>query len=292
MTFLSVLIALLIERVDGVTEGLRQHDLLQRLFAWMDERLGQYQVFNGWPGLVAMLLPLILVADWIYDVFDGWLFGVVGIVLGVVVLIFSLGPRDVDRALADYLEVAPDDPARGRIYRDMTGEAMPAHARARLDGLVRGAFIEADHRLFGVLFWFVAAGPMGALLYRLSKELYQVDRQHLTRLRDVAEVWFGVLNWLPARLLTFTLALVAGFDQIWPVCKSRFTQYFERIQEDNRSLLGDAGVAAVELDRRAHDAVDTQLLEAGVIEQAGVVLRRALIVWIVLLALLTLLRWV
>ncbi|MGF1547130.1 MAG: regulatory signaling modulator protein AmpE [Thiotrichales bacterium] len=292
MTFLSVLIALLLERFGNIAEGLRRHDGLQRLFAWLDVRLGQYQLFNGWLGLIAMLLPLILVADWVYDVFDDWLFGLVGIALSVAILLFSLGPKDVDRALADYLAVPDDDPARGRIYQEITGDPPPAREATRVEGLIRGAFIESNHRLFGVLFWFVAAGPMGALLYRLSKELYQVDQAYLVRLRAYAEVWFGILNWLPARLLTFTLALVAGFDQIWPVCKSRFTQYIERVQEDNRGLLGDAGIAAVELERRAREAGDRGGHEVAALEQAAIVLRRALIVWIVLLALLTLLRWV
>ncbi len=291
MTFLSVVLALLIERFAAALTTFRQHDLIQRWYTWLDVRLGQYRVFDGWLGVAAMLLPAVLVADWVYEVFDGWLFGAVGIALAVAILVFSLGPKDIDRALEGYLRAAPGSTERDAIHAEITGEAPTPAVGERLRQLVRGAFVEANHRLFGVLFWFVAAGPIGALTYRLSKELFQNEREHLGRLRGYAEIWFGLLNWLPVRLLTFTLALTGGFDEVWAVCRARFTQYPEWVHRENGELLGDAGAAATGLDAELQQGVGENT-ERRVLTRTMNVLRRTLVAWVVLLAVLTLLRWV
>ncbi len=92
----------------------------------------------------------------------------------------------------------------------------------KMDALaVRNATIESilengADAVFAPLFWFVAAGPAGALFYRLSNTLdamwgYKTPRflyfgRTAARLDDI-------LNWLPARLTAFSYCLLGNTQQ-------------------------------------------------------------------------------
>ena len=68
---------------------------------------------------------------------------------------------------------------------------------------------------FAVLLWFFLLGPVGALLYRLGQTLGRDDSLQLDPdSRNTATSCANALDWLPAQLLTFTLAVVGHWDAV------------------------------------------------------------------------------
>ena len=89
------------------------------------------------------------------------LLGLVGLLFSVLVLVYAWGPRDLDvdvEAIIDAHEPAARREAIARLWPD--GETVAADGPA----LVEAVFRNALRRWFGVLFWFLLLGPIGALL--------------------------------------------------------------------------------------------------------------------------------
>ncbi len=115
--------------------------------------------------LVWLVLPLALFA-WLGFGGDG----VIGWVVSVVVLLLVITPRNtsqinrdlLDGALKDDVETV--DSAKRVLFVDTPVEPTEATTRQTGERIIVLAFSE----WFLVLFWFVIAGPAGALLYRLT----------------------------------------------------------------------------------------------------------------------------
>lgn len=290
MTFISVLAALLIERFSDSLRVFRQQDHLRNYLEWMGRRLRPRAVFDSWLGVAVMLLPLVIVIHWVYGFFDGWLFGLVGVAMAVAILLFSLGPKDIDIELTEYIE-ADNETARRAIYLDITREgSMPHDPGRRKQVLCQAAFIEANRRLFAVLFWFAAAGPMAALLYRLSKELAHAEHFHDSGLQQVAMQWLGLLNWIPARLLVMTMALTGSFESLWAILRRHFLCNPAFCYETNAKMLAEAGAIAVPVPSAGEGQPDGGELQTC--QRVNTILQRNLVVWVILLALITLAGWV
>ena len=70
-----------------------------------------------------------------------------------------------------------------------------------------------------VLFWFVCAGPAGAVLYCMMREAFD-DRNGLVTLKETASIkrWLHVLDWIPARVCSAGYLLIGDFTRssgIW-----------------------------------------------------------------------------
>lgn len=128
-----------------------------------------------------------------------------------------------------------------------------------------------NEQLFAVIFWYIILGPVGALLYRLTSLC-----QYQENIQKQAHGLMNVLNWVPARLTSLTYLVVGHFQKALPF----FSNYFWSIPGDNKTLLSMCGVEALDGDS---DKVE--------IVQAEVMVEHALIVWLVVLAVLTIMMW-
>ncbi len=83
-------------------------------------------------------------------------------------------------------------------------------------GLVEAVFRNALRRWFGVLFWFLVLGPVGAITYRLSvlAAVGPIAGEVPSTTREGARIWLAVLEWPVAQLMTLSLALVGNFDGV------------------------------------------------------------------------------
>src|SRR3970282_994329 len=97
---------------------------------------------------------------------DRPLLGLAGLVFALAVLFYTWGPRDLDVDVEAILD-ARDPLAR----RAAAARLWPRTGTASLEGgaLAEAVFRSALQRWFGVLFWFLLLGPVGALLYRLTQ---------------------------------------------------------------------------------------------------------------------------
>jgi AmpE protein len=162
--------------------------------------------------VLALLLPLALCAV------VAWLLGRLPLgelwhmLFALAVLLYALGPREFEADLEAIVQ-APDGLQREATAQALTedGETVPWQAAALGEAVAYAAL----RRRFGVLFWFFLLGPVGALLYRLGQTLgrdrsLQLDDATAVSARHVA----NALDWLPAQLLTLTLAVVGHWEAV------------------------------------------------------------------------------
>lgn len=315
MSFISVLFALLLEQARPLSRGNPVHAGIRVWVRWCTRNLDAGKTLHGWLAWgFAVLGPslLSLLVYWLLAVFAGW---PLAVLWSALVLYASLGFRQfsshftkIRDALAD-----EDEPLARSLLSDWQQIEAQAWSRSDMIGKVIEFSVLASHRhVFGVLAWFsvLAAfglGPMGAVLYRLSEFVARYWRHqseaHLqsvsAALQDNAQAAWALLDWLPARVTALGFAVVGNFEE----AIDGWRRYAEQqdVQNDGLLLAATAGALNIHL---AASGVGDQVQLAGMPERrsqrpapelahlaivVGLVWR-AVVMWIVLLALLTLAR--
>ncbi len=241
--------------------------------------------------LLVLLLPLAICALLI------WLLGrtplgeLLQVALSLAVLIYCLGPRAFEADLETIVR-APDDVARAAAAQALAddGERVPWTAPA----LGRAVVYAALRRRFGVLLWFFLLGPLGALLYRLAQMLARDETLQLDAdARTTAIYTANALDWLPAQLLTFTLAVVGHWEAVIGAWKRWHSQAAPTSWYiSGPGFLGAAAQADVLMDIEAGDGYAEEhsdpLSELIRLRSA---LLRALLAWLSVVALLVIGGW-
>ena len=271
--------------------------LLPQLAQWRGDG-----VFRGWvrqlddtDGRSRVLLTLIvptvlclLLADLLGRLPLG---GFLQLAFAVLVLLYGLGPHAFEADLEAILH-APDPVARQKAAQRLAepgGEvAWSAHA------LGEAVAMAALRRRFGVLLWFFLLGPAGALLYRLAQTLGRDDTLALDAASRIhARRVANALDWLPAQLLVFTLALVGHWDAVmaawhrWRRHAAPTSWY-----TDGPDFLAAAACADITVEIEAGDGYAEEhtdpLLELARMRSAFL---RALLAWLSVIALIVLGGW-
>ncbi|MDQ7994291.1 MAG: cobalamin biosynthesis protein [Luteibacter sp.] len=268
-----------------------------RLARWRDDRW-----FRGWvsrlsdlsgPGRVAvvLLVPVIAAA-----IIAGVLralpfFDLAWLAFAIVVLTYALGPREIETDIDAILRASDTlrrDEALIALRHDE--ETLPWFAPA----LVEAAFYGALRRRFGVLLWFLLLGPAGALGYRLAQLLgrdasLSVDTDTRTAARRLADA----LDWIPAHLMVFAMALVSDFDAVMGAWKQWHRTSGSPRSRLDPDFLGAVARAGVDADVEAGDGYAQDVSDPVVeLEDARRVIRRVLVVWLAVVALIVLAAWV
>ncbi|CEK10930.1 CobD/CbiB family protein [Legionella hackeliae] len=198
--------------------------------------------------LLAVVLPPIILAWVIFYIFGHIIFGLIGLLLNLIIFYYCLGPQN------------PFYPVRAE-GEDQDNE-----------GVVGNYFAKVNGQLFAVIFWYILAGPLGVLLYRLiSLCQEQLPTMHLSRIIT------NLLEWIPARLTVLLYLLVGNFQRGIHF----FAQAFFSAPEKNDTLLSTGGLLAA----RTNDN------EPVPMPYAESLVEHALIVYLVFLALFTLVSW-
>lgn len=293
MTFLSVLLALFIER------AVPQHRP-QRRHGWFDgycRRLAASPFARrlmGRPwGVVLALLPPLIVVAWL-QAFFGELGGLFAFAFGSAVLLYSLGPRDLAEDAEAFTEArdAGRDEQAGAIAQGLCLGEVPATEPRRSFAVARAVVVLAGSRLIGPIFWFVVFGAVGAAAYRaihlLAARQAREDataemRRHSATLRQLAD-------WAPARLAAAGYAIAGNFDAVAHAWRSFDHDPAAGGPGEAEQLLAQTGLAALDTF-----PIDADELEDGgdfaaggmpppVVEDAMALVWRNLVVWLVLIA--------
>lgn len=304
MTLISVLLGLFLDRM----LFFHRDSPVARWFARYVEAVTA-RLPAGWEGVggvVAIILPPTIVLLLLQWALASWLFGLVGIVLGVAVLLYTLGPVDIANIAEDYVDASrAGDAERTRWYfEQLLGEAPPASRQDEGRRMVAAVLYQGHDNLFATVFWFCLLGPAGALLYRLAAELALCPgavaggRPGLLR---AAHFTLGVLGWIPTRLIAFGYAMTGSFEEALGRLRGSF-RTSEDLLASNRRLLVDAGTAAlrqdagqaeqVPADEDREDGAERRSGEpADVVDAARALVLRTGVLWLAVLALLTLGGW-
>lgn len=126
-------------------------------------------------------------------------------------LFLCLGPRD----LADdvqRLRAARSGGDAATVSRLSASLQMGPEPDADHRSLLGALFIQSHERLFGMLWWFLAAGPAGAVLYRLASRLPTLIEEADSPAARLAALLHSALAWVPARLTALLYALAGSMD--------------------------------------------------------------------------------
>ena len=149
------------------------------------------------------------------------------LLLNVAVLYVTMGFRQFSHPITEIqIALANGDlpAARRELARwKAGGEAPPAAAEIDAGEIVRQSCehgLQLAHRhVFGVIFWFVLLpGPLGPILYRLADYLSRRWNRPAAgalppdRFGDFARRAFAWIDWLPARLTALGFAIVGDFE--------------------------------------------------------------------------------
>ncbi|HEV8695073.1 MAG TPA: regulatory signaling modulator protein AmpE [Lysobacter sp.] len=297
VTLLAVVAALVIGHMaQSLAGAVRHYDWYGNWLDWLDARFPEASFWRGHWGLAMALLPPLLAVGLFQLALREPLYGLAGLAFAIAVLFYAWGPRDLDLdvdAIVNAGDVATRREAMAKLWPDGTP--------AIIDGgvLVSAVFQNALRRWFGVLFWFLVLGPIGALLYRLvvlSCE-GELARKLPGETAQGASTLLKILDWPVAQLMTLALALVGNFDTVLGAWREAGGGSFAL---DHRFL--DAAARAsvrTELAEEAADYTDELGEQAGVaapqlatampelpeLRDAMSLVWRSLLVWLAVLAL-------
>jgi membrane protein required for beta-lactamase induction len=294
VSVLALLLALLLER--GLTHlfHLREPRWLDGYFDRAASALAGRPRSMAVVGVAAVLLLPVLPVALADRALGSHLFGLPQLALAVLVLLMSFGPRDLRDEVDDYIDAldrGDGEEARRRANELLEGDAAGRGAGMR-EAVEEAIFVQANNRIFGVIFWFMLLGPAGAWLFRVSdlmrrRAAFESGRRHGVREpgRDAPALTHGLLAWIPARLAAFGYALAGGFEDAignWRIAVDRASRGLLDRTEDLLARVGKgslqpslAGVPAAELD-------------AATARGAWRIVARSAWIWIAVIALLVL----
>jgi adenosylcobinamide-phosphate synthase len=228
MSFIAILIALLLEQARPVGRGNTVHSAMRAWVGWCGRTFDAGKSHHaGLAWGVAVLLPglVVLAVYWLLAGLTDW---PLAVIWNVVVLYHCLGFRQFSHHFTDIRDAleAGDEPlARERLahWQQVDANGLPRSEIVR--HVVEHSVIAAHRHVFGALAWFsvlaaLGLGPMGAVIYRLAEFVPRYwAREKSTRVRPVSEaaqqvagnLWH-LLDWLPARITAMAFAVTGSFE--------------------------------------------------------------------------------
>lgn len=300
MKLLALLIGLFVERLATQLFPFRRLRWLDRCMDFGFQRGAQ---IANWPPIIPivilviiMVLPLFLIRIGLGDS----LFGFPYLVLAVVVLFFSLGPRDIGEDIDEYCKsIESDDKERTRINAKALIEKDPPADPLECIRLVEASvYVQANNRLFAVIFWFVLLGPLGAWTYRVTdlvrrRAVFNAGRDESdgvsTDSADAAQKLHGWLVWIPARLTAIGYAMAGSFDGALSAWRNPDDDAATTNEDLSESLLARVGVGATSL-AEIEDESTSERGVRGATAANGLVFR-LLFIWAAVIAAMTLYGW-
>lgn len=291
-TLIAVIAAVALGHVaPGLLAALRPDLAWRALLAWLGERFGEDGGWGGRYGLVALLLPPLLLVLLLQWGLGRVLWGLPGMLFGVLVLLLCWGPRDLDVDVEAVLD-ADDPQARHARLQELSPQ--PGQGVGEGPVLAGPLLRSALRRWFAPLFWFLLLGPAGALMYRLV-ERSAIHAQVLPADNAAgAWAWLRALEWPVAQLMTLTLALVGNFDLVYRAWRGAGGDE-PRLESGFLEAAARAAVSG-ELEEEAEDyRLEGRMVvpdEMPELRDAMSLVWRMLLLWLALLALLVIAGWV
>jgi len=323
MSFFSIFLALVIEQVRPLSGVHFLHNSLRKWATWVSRNLDAGHKTHGWLAWsVTVGVPslLVLLVHWLLALTLGWVFAVAW---NVALLYVTLGFRQFSHHFTDIrdaLEEGNENGARELLaqWQQVDASALPRSEIVR--HVIEHSVIDAHRHVFGVFFWYavlsvIGLGPVGAVAYRVAEFTSRfwstgsppghdspMVSSSLTQV--TAQAWQS-LDWLPARATALGFAIVGSFED----AMDGWRNHAQKFPNDNDGVilaatsgaihiqLGGATLKSTQIDDAELDASNLnsgsssstgRLPEVAHFAQVVGLVWRTVVMWLVLVALLTL----
>ena len=228
MSFFAVLFALLIEQVKPLPRDNPIHHALVAWVGWTGRTFDAGKPHHAWVvWTIGVFTPTVAVAVGWWWV-NRWS-AVAGLLLMAALLYLTLGFRQFSHFFTDIREALTrgDEVEARRLlaeWRHLDASELPRTDLLR--HVIEHALLAAHRHVFGVFFWFVVLaalglGPLGAVLYRMAEFASRywgyrsraLDAPANPALLRAAQRAFEVIDHVPARLTAFGFAVVGNFEE-------------------------------------------------------------------------------
>ncbi len=323
MKLIALVVVLFIERLWDQVARWRAQRFAERGFMRLYRELRGTLGASVTRWLILIPAPVIL---WWGVGFDSG--GIIGLLVALIVLFVILAPRHTHEAAAELCEAcaeeAPERAAQLRTGLLEQSRIDPGTANRRV--MAERIVVLGFGEWFAVLFWFVIAGPGGALLYRLADWLVQAESNARedqepteapeddqdnqgeespeqaveTRIRStIPEYLRAILGWPAARVYAALLMIVGAFNRglsAWIDDENAGQLHGGRTPMESGSLglIARVGHAALDLEQDDRCAEDEVCLadQAGWYRSASAIVLRTLMAWLGIVALVTFAGWI
>jgi adenosylcobinamide-phosphate synthase len=316
MSFFAILIALLLEQARPLVYNNIVHSGLRAWSRLVRRNLDGGARAHGWvawvlaAGVPALIAGLVYWALWRFSsvLAFAWLTAVLYVTVGF--RQFSHHFTDIRQALETGNEVA----AREKLASWLRVEAASLPRPELLRQVIEHAVLAAHRHVFGVLicfgvFWALGLGPAGAVFYRMAEYLSRNWRERADgtpspALRAAARKAWDVVDYLPARITAVGFAIVGNFEESVACWRGEAEQFAPG--SDGILLAATSGALGVRLNRlvpssvivagggESSETTDSPIrAEPQISHLASAVglVWRSVVLWMLLLALLTVARW-
>lgn len=280
MALICIIVGLILERAMDNLHALRNFNWYEKYSGWMMDNLPGLSK-QGASSIVILLLPVMLLTLLLQNILADTFFDLFSLIFGLVVFAYTIGPGNLDKEIDCFLQGREDgdeDRAQKCASAIMGKEASRAADQQIID-VMHAILYEANDRFFSVIFWFVVLGPFGALLFRLTS--YTMRTNSNKTLRSAAKKLQAILAWAPARLVAFGYALTGNYEAASAHRAEKCSP--DELAECNYNTLVTAGLGALK------DCTPGE--ETSCIHSTRALVLRTLVVWLAVIAILTLLGW-
>ncbi len=290
MTFIIILLCLFAERYLLELEEYRQPAWFRHYLTWSQQLPWGEWMSQSISGILIILAPLLIAAALLQTIFDNILGGIPELLFASLVLLFCLGPRDLQYQVQNFIDAQDeqDEEKAKLIGSELTSDGAANKVATYGHTVAIGILKQAYLRTFSVIFWFIILGPVGAILYRschtLKLSLPEMNDLGLDFRTGVNRL-LSIMDWVPVRITAFTYALSGNFHD------ATYKWWNSPNEEENDSadsILSKAGSGALGLESATPEdedpAVDAEMAQALTL--------RSLTIWVGLLALITITNWI
>jgi AmpE protein len=298
MNLIALLIGLVIERLATQLFHWRRMRWMDRI---IDFGFRQADRVSTWPAVIpvillgiVLVLPVAAVIWFLGDTLAGFTY----LLLAIVVLFFSLGPSDVGEEVDAYCRAldADDEEQVHNAAKAIVEDDVPDDPRERAHAVEAAVCVQANNRLFAVIFWFVVLGPLAAWAYRATdlirrRAVFNEAREQGTdnsaaRIREATETVHGWVAWIPARLTAVGYAAAGHMDDAIAALRAPTEDRDLSTSDRSEHLLARVGIAALALQDLPDETPNARAIRGAM--AANHLVFKLLLIWAVIIAAMTL----